>query len=143
MCFFIRANDLNVLYINDADREPSRQCQCCLPLGCNVHAYTRTSHRLTQTRMPDVLCIPLTQIRGSRFLSRVHSHRAPPTVLNLMELEYAKMREDDLGARGDLPEFSPISPIYPKVAALILTRCRIIEERCENIKLYILLKSQV
>jgi len=29
-----------------------------------------------------------------RFLSRVHSRWAPPTVLNLMELEYARMRPD-------------------------------------------------
>lgn len=32
--------------------------------------------------------------KSMRFLSQVHSRRAaPPTVLNLMELEYAKMRE--------------------------------------------------
>lgn len=34
--------------------------------------------------------------KSMRFLSQVHSRRASPTVLNLMELEYAKMREDDL-----------------------------------------------
>lgn len=34
--------------------------------------------------------------KSMRFLSPVHSRRTSPTVLNLMELEYTKMREDDL-----------------------------------------------
>lgn len=80
--------------------------------------------------------------KSMRFLSRVHSRRASPTVLNLMELEYAKMREDDLAARGEFPEFSPILPIYLKIVALILTRGRITDERYLNIKLRILLKLQ-
>lgn len=43
-----------------------------------------------------------------RFLSWVHSRKAPPTVLSLMELEYVKMRMSL--ARGDFPECPPISP---------------------------------
>jgi len=142
-CASLCTREWLVLYINDADREPSRQCQCCLLSGYNVytctHVHPTDLHRHTVWRAmhtfdPD-------KGKSMRFLSRVHSRRASPTVLNLMELEYAKMREDDIGARGNLPEFSPILPIYPKLA-LILTWCRITEKRRESIKLRILLKSR-
>lgn len=77
--------------------------------------------------------------KSMRFLSRVHSRRVPPTVLNLMELEYMKMRTVSQKARGDFPEFSPISPTDLKIAALILIRCRIMEKTLRT-KLRILLK---
>lgn len=81
-----------MLYINDVDREPSCQCQCCLPLRCvcisqtDTDTYTYIYVRAVHTFDPD-------KEKSMRFLSRVHSRRAPPTVLNLMELEFVKMRE--------------------------------------------------
>lgn len=58
---------------------------CAYMCACMLYVYIYMYSTRVHTFDPD-------KGKSMQFLSRVHSRRAPPTVLNLMELEYMKMR---------------------------------------------------